>query len=222
MICVSLSNIGFEECLALAKEEPFVEFRFDLLELAPEQVKEVVNASKRSIATYRPDDTSDPDRRLQTMIIAVTAGASYVDIELEAESYYRKDLIKAAKANGRDVIISYHNFNHTPGTARLREIVVACKKAGADVVKIACQVNTTDDNQSLMGLYQEGDRMVVIGMGNMGLITRVAAPFMGAEFTFASPGAGRETAPGQIARRDLMNLIDQIKYPFIRKQHSKI
>jgi hypothetical protein len=70
MICVSLSNIGFKECLALVKEESFVEFRFDLLDLTPEQVTEVVNASSRSIATYRPD-TGDPDRRLQTMIMAL-------------------------------------------------------------------------------------------------------------------------------------------------------
>jgi 3-dehydroquinate dehydratase len=72
-----------------------------------------------------------------------------------------------------------------------------------------------------MGLYQKGERMVVIGMGKMGLITRVAAPFMGAEFTFASPGSGRETAPGQIERKDLASIIDQIKFSFIREQHSK-
>jgi len=220
MICVSLSNIGFEECLALAREEPFVEFRFDLLDLTPEQVNEVVNASSRSIATYRPD-TGDPDRRLQTMMMALKAGTSYVDIELDAESYYRKELIRAAKTYGRDVIISYHNFDHTPDASRLRKIAAACKKAGADVVKIACQVNTTEDLQSLMGLYQIGERMVVIGMGKKGLITRVAALFIGAEFTFASPGSGRETAPGQIERKDLASIIDQIKFSFIREQHSK-
>jgi len=220
MICVSLSNIGFKECLALAKEEPFVEFRFDLLDLTPEQVKEVVNASTRSIATYRPD-TGDPDRRMQTMIMALEAGASYIDIELDAESYFRKELIRSAKTHGRDVIISYHNFDHTPDASRLRKISDACRKAGAEVVKIACQVNSTEDIQSLMGLYQQAERMVVIGMGTMGLITRVAAPFMGAEFTFASPGSGRETAPGQIERKDLASIIDQIKYSFIREQHSK-
>ena len=65
-----------------------------------------------------------------------------------------------------------------------------------------------------MGLYQEDTRMAVIGMGRLGLITRVAAPFMGAEFTFASPEQGRETAPGQIDREKLTELIYQIREQF--------
>ncbi len=217
MICVSLSNIGFDKCLATAQEEPFVEFRFDLLDLTPEQVDQVVSASQRCIATYRPD-TGDPDRRVQTMLQAIRSGATYVDIELDADSWYRNELLQAAREHGRDVIISYHNFDHTPKAPRLRKIVASCRRAGADVVKIACMVRSTGDLQALMGLYQEGGRMVVVGMGDKGLITRVAAPFIGAEFTFASPAAGRETAPGQIDRKALVGIIELIKYPFLRKQ----
>ncbi len=213
MICVSLANIDFKECLALAREESFVEFRFDLLELTPEQVHEVVNASRRSIATYRPG-ISDPDRRVQTMITAIKAGATYIDIELDADSYYRNKLTRAARAAGRDIIISYHNFDHTPKPARLKKLIAACRKAGADVVKIACLVKASEDVQTLMGLYREADRMVVIGMGEKGLITRIAAPFMGAEFTFASPGRGRETAPGQIQRDKLEDIIARIQTSF--------
>ena len=40
--------------------------------------------------------------------------------------------------------------------------------------------------------------MVVLGMGEMGKITRIMAPFLGAEFTFAAMDEGKETAPGQI------------------------
>ena len=220
MICVALSNIGFKECLALAAKENFVEFRFDLLDLDPDQVSEAVKASNRCIATYR-SQAKDPDRRMQTMISAIKAGATFVDIEIDAESWYREELVKAARENGREVIISYHNFDHTPQATRLKKIVAACRKAGADVVKIACQVNTPGDIRTLMGLYQASGRMVVIGMGERGLITRVAAPFMGAEFTFASPESGRETAPGQINKKDLTSIIDQIKYSFVREQHSK-
>jgi len=210
MICVSLSNIGFEECLSLAGEEAFVEFRFDLLDFTPDQVNEVVSVSRRSIATYRPG-TADPDRRIQTMLSAINAGASYIDIELESDSYYRKEMIKAAKSHSRDIIISYHNFDHTPKRSRLKKIISSCMKAGSDVVKIACQANTMEDVQTLMGLYRESPRMVVIGMGELGLITRIAAPFLGAEFTFASPGRGMETAPGQIDKTELHNIIARIQ-----------
>lgn len=209
MICVSLSNIGFEECLSLAREEPFVEFRFDLMDLTPTQAGDVVSASHRSIATYRPD-TADTARRIRTMISAMKSGTSYVDIELEADSSYREELTKAARTYGTDVIVSYHNFDSTPEAPKLKTIVDSCKKAGADVVKIACQVNNNGDLQSLMGLYGEAQRMVVIGMGKKGLITRISASFMGAEFTFASPGIGRETAPGQIDREQLASIIASI------------
>ncbi len=45
--------------------------------------------------------------------------------------------------------------------------------------------------------------MVIIGMGEKGVITRVAAPMLGAEFTFASAETGKETAPGQISKERL-------------------
>lgn len=196
--------------MAFIRKEPFVEFRFDLLDLTPFQVDEVVSSARKSIATYRPD-SGDPDRQIQTMLTAVKSGANYVDIELEADSSYRIKLIKEAREQGRDVIISYHNFDHTPEAVRLKKIVELCRKAGADVVKIACQVKNKYDVQALMGLYQEDTRMAVIGMGRLGLITRVAAPFMGAEFTFASPEQGRETAPGQVDREKLTELISQIQ-----------
>ena len=200
--------MDFEECLAFTRKEPFVEFRFDLLDLSPFQVDEVVSSARKSIATYRPD-SGDPDRQIQTMLTAIKSGANYVDIELEADSYYRNELIKEARAHGRDVIISYHNFDHTPDAGSLKKIVNSCKKAGADVVKIACRVKEQKDVQALMSSYQEDTRMVVIGMGKLGLITRVAAPFLGAEFTFASPDSDRKTAPGQISREKLYELINQ-------------
>jgi len=53
---------------------------------------------------------------------------------------------------------------------------------------------------------------VVIGMGEKGRITRVMAPFLGAEFTFASPESGGETAPGQLSvnqLNELFNVINQ-------------
>jgi 3-dehydroquinate dehydratase type I len=210
MICVSLSNMSFEECLKHARRETFVEFRFDLLDLTPEQVTEVVSKARRSIATYRPE-TGDPDRQLQTMLMAIKAGASYIDIEIEAEAGYRNHLIREARAHGREVIISYHNFDHTPDPARLDQIVSLCLDAGADVIKIACLVNSKQDLRSLLSTYRPDLRMVVLGMGKLGRITRVAAPFLGAEFTFASPDTGKETAPGQIDRKNLNELILRIQ-----------
>ncbi len=220
MICVSLANMGFEECLALAGKEAFVEFRFDLLGFTGDQVEEAVKASRSCIATFRPGK-SDEVHRIRILATALRSGADYVDIELEADPGYREEIIRAARAGDSDVIVSYHNFESTPEDGRLNEIVAACKAAGADVVKIACQVEGTGDVQSLLGLYRKAERMVVIGMGEKGLITRVAAPFMGAEFTFASPGSGKRTAPGQIDRERLAGIISLIQDSFPDSQNTK-
>lgn len=220
MICVALSDMDFDRCMVLTENEPFVEFRFDLLDFSIGQVEKLVSTAQRCVATYRPDD-ADPDRRMQTLMAALRAGADYIDIELEADSYTRKQLIKAARDYGRDVIISYHNFDHTPPYPQLKKIFASCRKLGADVVKIACKAKYEKDVGSLLGLYQEDGRMVVIGMGNVGLITRIVAPLAGAEFTFASAEKGKETAPGQLTRAELSNLIDQVKYPYVREQFNK-
>jgi 3-dehydroquinate dehydratase len=53
--------------------------------------------------------------------------------------------------------------------------------------------------------------MVPIGMGEQGVITRIAAPLLGAEFTFAAPEGKPGTAPGQISKEKLHSILRQIQ-----------
>lgn len=210
MICVSLSEIGYEDCLSMAGREPFVEFRFDLLALSLEQVREVVSTAPSCIATCRPGKM-DESNRLEILQAAIQSGADYVDIELGSDPVFSEEIIHTARLHDTSVIISYHNFTLTPALPELQQLVSECTKAGADVVKIACLVNRVEDLQNLLKLY-EGDRqMVIIGMGKQGIISRIAAPMLGAPFTFAAPGTGQETAPGQISKDKLLSIIRQIQ-----------
>ena len=47
MICVSLANMDFDDCLNKAVSEPFVEFRFDLLDMGPSKVISLVSKAKK-------------------------------------------------------------------------------------------------------------------------------------------------------------------------------
>jgi 3-dehydroquinate dehydratase type I len=194
----------------MARKEAFVEFRFDLLTLSMEQVKEVVNAAESCIATCRPGKMDDP-QRVEILKTAIQSGADYVDIEVESDPAFSKEIIQTARLHDTALIISYHNFEGTPVLPELEKIVSDCRKAGADVVKIASQVNHTWDLQNLFKLYNRDLRMVIIGMGEKGVISRIAAPMLGAEFTFGAPEAGKETAPGQISRDKLLSIIRQIQ-----------
>ena len=210
MICIPLGGIEFEECLSMARKETFVEFRFDLLTLNLDQVKEVVNAANSCIATCRPGKMGESDRQ-EILKTAILSGADYVDIEVESDKAFINEIIMSARTHDTAIIISYHNFEGTPAQAELEQIVSDCRKAGADVVKVACQVNHTGDLQNLLKLYNSELRMVIIGMGEKGVISRIAAPLLGAEFTFAAAEAGQETAPGQISKDKLLSIIRQIQ-----------
>jgi len=148
---------------------------------------------------------------MEILNAAIKSGADYIDIELESDAEFRKEIIQSARKYGVEVIISYHNFKGTPARTELERIVNDCREAGADVVKIACLVNRVEDLQNLFKLYEGDRRMVIIGMGKQGVISRIAAPMLGAPFTFAAPGTGQETAPGQISKDKLLSIIRQIQ-----------
>ena len=210
MICIPLGGMGFDECMSMARKEAFVEFRFDLLSLSLDQVKEVVNAANSCIATCRPGNMDDL-QRLEILKTAIQSGADYVDIEVESDKAFLNEISRTARIGDTAIIVSYHNFEGTPPLPELEQIVGMCRMAGADVVKIASQVNHTRDLQNLFKLYNPELRMVIIGMGEMGVISRIAAPMLGAEFTFAAPEAGKGTAPGQINRDKLLSILRQIQ-----------
>lgn len=194
----------------MARKEAFVEFRFDLLSLSLDQVKEVVTAASSCIVTCRPGKMKEADRK-EVLKTGILSGADYVDIEVESDRAFINEVNKTARAHDTAIIISYHNFEGTPSIGVLEQIVNDCRELGADVVKIASQVNQAEDLQTLFKLYRPDLRMVIIGMGELGIISRVAAPLLGAEFTFAAAEAGQETAPGQISRDKLQSILKMIQ-----------
>ena len=210
MICVSLANMEFDDCLKRTVMEPFVEFRFDLLDVGPAKVISLVSKAKKCISTCRQGKMSEQNRFL-LLQTALEAGTDFIDFDIESDIDFMQDLLPTARSKGCDVIISYHDFQKTPQPEELEQIVQSCISAGADIVKVACQVNKTDDLVHLLHLCGHKFRKVVIGMGDKGIISRVAAPLMGAEFTFASAGEGLETAPGQISKERIQSILEQIQ-----------
>jgi 3-dehydroquinate dehydratase-1 len=134
-----------------------------------------------------------------------------VDIEYEAKTEYKNDLIDFAHKHQCDVIISYHNYDKTPELDELEAIVHECYAQGADLAKIATHVNVNRDNSKILSLYKAPGRLVAIGMGDLGRISRVVAPFLGAEFTYASLSDNEPTAPGQISYDRLNQFIMEIQ-----------
>lgn len=210
MICIALSEKDFDKCLDLSKKFELVEIRLDLTQFNKFQVQKIFSSEAKLIATCRPCNYSDEERK-ELLKTAINYGAAYVDIEFEGDYGYKQEIISAALAKKCDVIISYHNFSFTPSREQLKIITSQCFDMGANVAKISCMVQKPEDNASILSVYESGKRIVSIGMGEMGKISRIAASFLGAEFTFASASDESLTAPGQISYTKLKTVIELLK-----------
>lgn len=210
MICVSISDKNKNNCLHMLEKVEMAEIRLDLTAFSNEEIDEVFQHPTPKIATCRFENTS-LEEQFTKLHRAMNAGANYIDIEIEVPEKQMVELVSTAKSKNCKTIISYHNFNETPGLKELFEIADRCYDLGADIAKITTMVNKEEDNARLMALYDVGKPIVSLGMGNLGKTTRMVALMLGAEFSFASPDNGKETAPGQIEYTKMKELFEHIK-----------
>lgn len=211
MICVSISDPSQVETV-LRSGASLIELRLDLLGTDPEVLFSGISEEVKTVITCRPGSLEDAVRS-RYVIRAIVMGASYVDLELESPSVYSDEIMRVASLHGCEVIFSYHNFEATPGRTELAGILERCYERGGDVAKIATLVQRREDLLNLISLYDLPGRKVVLGMGILGRITRVISPYLGAEFTFASPASGSETAPGQLNDSQLKDIYNVINAP---------
>jgi 3-dehydroquinate dehydratase I len=209
MICVSLAEKDPNVCLDILEKVEMAEIRIDLAELSDDDIRKIFSTRKKLIATCRPGKYSQPER-IHKLNLAVESGATFVDIEFEAEEDFRNKIMEYAQERQCDVIISYHNYELTPELEELEKIMQKCFEFGANMAKIATMIRVNRDNSKILSLYKAPGRLVAIGMGELGKISRIVAPFLGAEFTYASLTDDKITAPGQISYSRLDKYIREI------------
>jgi 3-dehydroquinate dehydratase I len=235
MICLSIEANNFDECFEIIKTHDFVELRLDKCNFTNEEINIFFSYPIKFIATCRPGFHPD-EKRKELLMNAIQAGTEYIDIEIDSDLTFLEELMKLAREYNTKIILSYHNYIETPTLTILLEIIKSCFEKGADIAKIACKVNSKDDCSRIFSLYelthplipsQEGKsviehrasnielpqegKLIVIGMGDLGRITRIAAPYLGAPFTYASYESGMETADGQIDLDSLTKIYELIK-----------
>lgn len=209
MICVSLLKNNVADVLSALKKLKLAEVRLETLPLSRGDVKSIFSGNAQIVATCRPNGQSESDRA-QILSWAIEDGAAYVDIEIETDSSFKAPLVQLAREKNCKVIVSYHNFEGTPDTEELHRIVETCFFHGADIAKVACHVNTPAEAARIIGLGDNERPVIPIGMGELGRIARVAAPFVGSPFTYASMD-GEEAAPGQIDAKLLEKMYTWLK-----------
>jgi 3-dehydroquinate dehydratase type I len=213
MICVSLAEPSFRRTAAALQGLPMAEIRLDLTPLSPAEIAAVFSRPLPLVATFRPGRANEA-ARAKALEAAIRAGATYVDIEADAAPAYRKRLLPIARDQGCRIILSVHSGRRPPEAAALARTRDGLFRRGADIVKIVYRASSAGDCLRLFSLYgtERRDRVIALGTGRAGVVTRLAAPFLGAPFTYACLRPGRETAEGQLDWRTLARVLKLVAH----------
>lgn len=210
-ICVSFSQPDVEQFLSEYPEVELIELRMDLMHLADEQIIRLFSLPVKKIAVCRPHEPYSEAQRLVLLKKAVSAGADYVDIEIENNPAFIATIKEYIESFDCKLILSYHNYEETPSDKVLFDIVEACKRHAPHLIKIATTVAGEEDNHRLKVLYRLSDSLIIIGMGEKGRITRIKACEWGAPFTYAAPSSSGLTAPGQLSYQEMKALASEAR-----------
>lgn len=138
----------------------------------------------------------------------------FVDYEVLNEQQYVTAIQKVAEKNGKELILSYHNFSETPQMEEMLTIGKQMDDYGADFVKLAVMPQTKEDVYRLLELTWRLDRdvsgaVITISMGELGILSRAIGWAYGSVLTFAE-GAGA-SAPGQVPIEELRRSIQSLQ-----------
>jgi 3-dehydroquinate dehydratase/shikimate dehydrogenase len=178
-----------------------VELRLDTVG-DPDPAGALAGRRRPAIVTCRPQwegghFTGSEEERRRILEHALALGAEFVDVEWRAPFH---DAI--VRAGGRRVVLSSHDFDMVP--IDLAGRLHAMRGSGAGVVKLAMKLTALADCVTLKSLGGEADGaadLVIVGMGEFGLPTRVLAGRFGSRWTYA--GALRDV--GQVPASTLVD-----------------
>jgi len=146
--------------------------------------------------------------RRRELLLSLLPSAALVDIEVRS-LVGLKDVAACAQSNGIGVIASFHDFEKTPTTSRLREVIRRAKDAGASLVKIATRTTTPKDVSRLLDLWNGTPLpLAIMGMGPLGMSSRLLFANCGSALNYGwlhSPNV-----PGQWSAAELRTLITKI------------
>jgi len=213
-ICVSVPPKTVDEALILVEKAEnqhadFIEIRLDSLKRQDESATIANSSNTLMIATNRPKECQggflgSETERQRILLDAARNGFEYVDVELSTPKL--KTFVNSLREMGAKPIISFHDFDKTPGPSQLNRILRKEIESGADVCKIVTMAKSIEDNLTTLDFVSKAckiTRIVAFSMGELGKPSRLLSPLFGSFFTMASLESGRKTAPGQITIQEM-------------------
>jgi 3-dehydroquinate dehydratase type I len=153
--------------------------------------------------------------RVGLLLEAVQHDCALVDLELRAAPELRGELLDRLAQHPRTrLIISWHDFEGTPASETLGEILQEQAESGAHVGKIVTTAREPQDVirvlQLLGAAAESGFPLIAFCMGAIGRISRLATVTLGGYMTYGAPQGGSETAAGQMPVAVLRDMLAQL------------
>ncbi|WP_424246004.1 3-dehydroquinate dehydratase-1 [Elusimicrobium posterum] len=203
---------------ALIKQTKTVEIRSDFAaDFTPAHLAAFAKETKnnRTVFTCRAKNeggqfNGSEKQRIEILQSALKNKFTYVDFELKT---VQKNKLKFSAGEAKKLIISYHDFNKTPSMAALVKIKKDMLKYKPAVIKLALMVKTQKDiftlTRFLLDTIEENQQIILLGMGEKAVFTRVMFPLMGSALTYAADG--KAVAPGQLKINEFKQIYKTLK-----------
>ncbi len=221
-ICVVVGKKTLHEslaaALAVAGQADVIEIRLDLMQGAA-VTPFIENITTPLLFTNRAKwegggFTGEESARLTLLNEAVTAGATYVDLEILAPQDSWTPLRRAANKSGTQLIASWHNFEKTPPQHELLEKMQMMKQRGADIGKIVTMANDPSDALCVLNLQKHAREMnfpfIAFCMGEAGVMSRVATVALDGYMTYCALDEGEAVAPGQVSLAVMLDIYSSL------------
>ncbi|BBH05565.1 dehydroquinate dehydratase, putative / shikimate dehydrogenase, putative [Prunus dulcis] len=137
----------------------------------------------------------DEKDRLDALRLAMELGADYIDVELQVAHEFI-DSIYGKKPEKFKVIVSSHNYQHTPSVEALGNLVARIQATGADIVKIA---TTAMDITDVARIFH-----ITVHSQGFDFTDTLRKIWWLSYFWYA--GLGIVSAPGQPTMKDVLHL----------------
>jgi 3-dehydroquinate dehydratase I len=133
--------------------------------------------------------------------------AAYVDIELRSAGTFAA-ILAEARAKSIRTILSFHDFDETPGRPRLDGIARTARSLGADLLKVATRTDTSAQLARLLDFFQRERlemEIAAMGVGRLGRISRITFARHRSALNYGH--LGKPQAEGQLSIRQLRRVL---------------
>ena len=130
----------------------------------------------------------------------------FIDFEMGNELDHVRQVRESSRAHAVQLILSFHDFQRTPGLEELKQRFAQAERLGADVAKVAVMPRGMHDVLTLLDATLQSSAklripLVSMSMAASGAVTRLCGGAFGSAMSFAIGQSA--SAPGQMPIEDL-------------------